>query len=153
MRCPTTSTGSRPTTRPGTNWYHAHHHGTVADQIFGGLVGALLVKGEPDLPVAADRVLLISDTTLDADGRIVAPGAMDRAMGRQGELVLVNGQHQPTMPATPDAAQRWRLINTCTSRVLNIRLAGHELVQVAHDGMFLPVPASRDRVVLAPLPS
>ena len=134
----------------GTNWYHAHHHGTVADQIFGGLVGALLVEGGPDLSVAVDRVLLVSDTTLDAGGRIIGAGAMDRAMGRQGELVLVNGQHQPTVPATPDAAQRWRLINTCTSRVLDIRLAGHELLQIAHDGTFLPVPASRDRVVLAP---
>lgn len=134
----------------GTNWYHAHHHGTVADQIFGGLVGALLVEGEPDLPVAVDRVLLVSDTTPDAGGRIVAAGAMDRAMGRQGELVLVNGQHQPSIPATPDAAQRWRLINTCTSRVLDIRLAGRELRQVALDGTFLPVPASRSRVVLAP---
>lgn len=29
----------------GTFWYHPHHHGTVADQIFAGLVGALLVEG------------------------------------------------------------------------------------------------------------
>ncbi|MHA6781760.1 multicopper oxidase family protein [Pseudonocardia saturnea] len=134
----------------GTFWYHAHHHGTVADQIFGGLLGALLVDRGPDLPVVADRILLVSDTTLDGAGRIVAAGAMDRAMGRHGELVLVNGQHQPTVSATPGAAQRWRLINTCTSRVLDIRLAGHELVQVAHDGTFLPVPVARDRIVLAP---
>ncbi len=134
----------------GTHWYHAHHHGTVADQTFGGLVGALLVDRGPDLPVGLDRILLVSDTTLDGDGRIVAAGAMDRAMGRQGELVLVNGQHQPTIPATPDTTQRWRLINTCTSRVLDIRLAGHELLQVTQDGTFLPAPVSGDRVVLAP---
>ncbi|MDQ4094110.1 MAG: hypothetical protein M3143_12155 [Actinomycetota bacterium] len=44
-------------------------------------------------------------------------------MGRQGELVLVNGQHQPTIPAAPGATQRWRIINGCTSRVLPVRLA------------------------------
>jgi FtsP/CotA-like multicopper oxidase with cupredoxin domain len=27
----------------GTYWYHPHCHGYVADQLFGGLVGALLV--------------------------------------------------------------------------------------------------------------
>ena len=43
---------------PGTNWYHPHHHGTVADQVSGGLAGALIVDGGPALPVAADRVLL-----------------------------------------------------------------------------------------------
>lgn len=28
----------------GTFWYHPHHHGVVANQIFGGLAGALLVE-------------------------------------------------------------------------------------------------------------
>ena len=33
-----------PTDHPtGTFWYHPHHHGTVADQVFGGLFGALVV--------------------------------------------------------------------------------------------------------------
>lgn len=134
----------------GTYWYHPHHQGMVADQIFGGLAGVLLVDRGGDLPVTADRVLLVTDTTLDGDGRVAQVSAMDRVMGRQGELVLVNGQHQPTIPATPGATQRWRIINGCTSRVLAIRLAGHEPVQVAQDRTFLPVPASRDRVVLAP---
>lgn len=81
----------------GTYWYHPHHHGTVADQIFGGLAGALLVdpprEQGPDLPVTDDRVLLVTDTTLDDDGRVTPVSAMDKMMGRQGELVLVNGQH------------------------------------------------------------
>ncbi|MBP2371756.1 multicopper oxidase family protein [Pseudonocardia parietis] len=138
----------------GTFWYHPHHHGMVADQVFGGLAGALLVDpplgNGPDLPVVEDRVLLVTDTTLDADGHLLEASAMDRAMGRQGELVLVNGQHQPTIPAAPGATQRWRIINGCVSRVLPIRLDGHDLIQVAHDGTFLPAPATKDRVLLAP---
>ena len=35
---------------PGTHWYHPHHHGMVADQLFGGLLGALLVDDGPDIP-------------------------------------------------------------------------------------------------------
>ncbi|MBW0091939.1 multicopper oxidase family protein [Pseudonocardia sp. KRD-184] len=137
----------------GTYWYHPHHHGMVADQIFGGLAGALLVAPpgpDPDLPVIEDRVLLVTDTTLDGDGGLVEVSTMDRAMGRHGELVLVNGQHQPTIPAAPGATQRWRIVNGCVSRVLPIRLDGHQLVHVAQDGTFLPAPVAADRVTLAP---
>ncbi len=90
----------------GTYWYHPHHHGTVADQIFAGLVGALLVSGETDLPVTHDLVLLISDTTLDGSGRVVPAGPMATMMGREGDLVLVNGQHQPVIEAAPESLQR-----------------------------------------------
>lgn len=138
----------------GTFWYHPHAHGRVADQVFGGLFGALVVDPAPgrgpDLPVADDRVLLISDITFDAAGRIAQPTGMERMMGRLGELVLINGQHRPSIAATAGAPQRWRIINACVSRVLAIRLQDHDLVQVAHDGTYLPAPVAQDRVVLAP---
>lgn len=135
---------------PGTFWYHPHHHGVVANQIFGGLVGALLVEGGVRLPVAADRVLLVTDISLDAGGDVVAPDRMAQMMGREGDLVLVNGQHQPVIAAAPGAVQRWRLINGCVSRVLAVRLGGHRLAHIAVDGRYLPAPVARDRVVLAP---
>ena len=135
---------------PGTHWYHPHHHGTVADQVSGGLAGALIVDGGPALPVAADRVLLISDITLDTTGTPVPASPMERMQGREGALVLVNGQHQPAIPAVPQATQQWRIVNTCVARVLSLRLEGHPLVQIAHDGTYLPAPARHDRLVLPP---
>lgn len=134
----------------GTYWYHPHHHGHVADQLFGGLAGALLVDNGPALPVTEERILLVTDTTVDAAGRVVTVGMMDKMMGRQGELVLVNGQHQPIIPTAPGATQRWRIINSCTSRVLSLRLTDHPLTQIAFDGAFLPAPVDRDQIVLAP---
>ena len=86
----------------GTHWYHPHHHGMAADQLFGGLVGGLIVDRGPDVPVTTDR-LLITDITLDDTGTVVPATATDRADGREGQLLLVNGQHQPTAaPPTPD---------------------------------------------------
>lgn len=134
----------------GTFWYHPHAHGHVADQVFGGLVGALLVASAPELDVAADRVLLVTDITLDDAGHVAAPGPMDTMMGRRGELVLVNGQHQPVLPGVPQTAQRWRIINGCASRTLSVGLQGHQLTQLAQDGVFLPAPQPRDRVMVAP---
>ena len=135
---------------PGTHWYHPHHHGTVADQVSGGLAGALIVDGGPALPVAADRVLLVSDITLDTTGTPVPASPMERMQGREGALVLVNGQHQPAIPAVPQATQRWRIVNTCVARVLSLRLEGHPLAQIAHDGTYLRAPARHDRLVLPP---
>lgn len=134
----------------GTFWYHPHHHGTVADQIFAGLVGALLIEAEPDLQVSNDLVLLVTDTTLDAAGGVAPASRMARLQGREGELVLVNGQHEPVIVAAPGAVQRWRVINGCTSRVIAIRVEGHQLTQIALDGNFLPAPVDREQLLLAP---
>ncbi|MGI5132818.1 multicopper oxidase family protein [Pseudonocardia sp. CA-107938] len=115
----------------GTHWYHPHHHGNVADQLFAGLAGALLVDVDQDLPVTAEQVLLVTDTTLDSAGHIVAATAGERMMGREGALVLVNGQHQPAIAAVPGASLRWRIINACVSRVMAVRLEGHGLTRIA----------------------
>lgn len=48
----------------GTYWYHPHHHGHIADQLFGGLVGALLIDHGPVLPVTGDRVLLVTEVAV-----------------------------------------------------------------------------------------
>lgn len=134
----------------GTFWYHPHHHGTVADQLYGGLAGALIVDSDAEPPVSAGHTVLITDTTLDADGGVVTPDPMQRMAGRQGELLLVNGQHQPVIDAAAGDVQRWRVINACSSRALALRLDDHVLTQIALDGAYLPAPAARDRVLLAP---
>jgi FtsP/CotA-like multicopper oxidase with cupredoxin domain len=134
----------------GTFWYHPHHHGTVADQLFGGLAGALIVQAAPELDVAQDRVLLVTDTTLTPAGDIAPASPMDKMLGRQGQLVLVNGQHQPAIPADTGTTQRWRIINGCASRVLPLRLVDHQPAQIALDGAFLPTPRITNQVVLAP---
>ena len=63
---------------PGVYWYHPHHHGMVAEQVFGGLYGAIIV-GEPPAAEGAvtatrERVLVISDTSLDSAGHVPPAG-------------------------------------------------------------------------------
>ncbi|HEY2832626.1 MAG TPA: multicopper oxidase family protein [Sporichthyaceae bacterium] len=134
----------------GTFWYHPHHHGTTADQIFGGLAGALVVAAEPDLSVTRERVLVITDTTLTKDGHVADPGGMGRMMGRRGDLVLVNGEHRPTLAATTGTTQRWRIVNACASRILRLHLTGPGLHQIALDGIYLHRPQSAGVVLLSP---
>src|ERR1019366_8724349 len=33
---------------PGTHWYHAHKHGSVALQLLNGMAGAIIIEGEFD---------------------------------------------------------------------------------------------------------
>jgi FtsP/CotA-like multicopper oxidase with cupredoxin domain len=98
---------------PGLYWYHPHHHGFVADQVFGGLYGAIIVEDPEPIEAARERVLVISDITLDALGGIRAVTQMEQMLGREGALVLVNGQVNPRLSASPGERERWRIVNSC----------------------------------------
>ena len=134
----------------GTFWYHPHAHGHVAEQVFGGLYGALVVADD-GLDVEADRLLVIGDTSLTGDGRVVAgAGRAGHMSGRVGDLVLVNGQLRPTLRMRTGLHERWRVVNATSSRTLPLTAAGVDLVSVAVDGAWVPDPRRTERVVLAP---
>lgn len=134
---------------PGVFWYHPHRHGTVADQLFGGLYGALIVEGD-QVPVGRERVLVVSDISLTADGQLAPVTAGEVMMGREGDLVLVNGQHQPRLSARPGERERWRVINACTSRYLRLDLPGQRLELLGIDGGREPALREVAEVLLAP---
>ena len=135
---------------PGVYWYHPHHHGMVADQIFAGLYGAIIVEDPDAIPVSTERVLLVSDTTLDSAGNIAAVSPMERMAGREGALLLLNGQSNPLLTAQPGARERWRIINTCAGRFLRLRLDGQQLQLLGMDSGRFPEPEAVDELLLAP---
>ena len=119
---------------PGPFWYHPHEHHLTADQIWSGLYGGIVVEDDgPEVPVTRDRVLVVSDTTLDASGHPVHVSDREKMLGREGELVLVDGQLRPTLDARPGERERWRIVNSCPSRFLQLRLDGHQLDLLATD--------------------
>lgn len=137
---------------PGVYWYHPHHHGRVADQIFAGLFGAIIVEDPGPTTVAAtrERVLVVSDTTLDGFGNIRPATGMDRMMGREGELILVNGQRNPQFSARPGERERWRIINACVARYLRLRLDGQQLQLLGVDLGRFQNPEGVDEILLTP---
>jgi FtsP/CotA-like multicopper oxidase with cupredoxin domain len=134
---------------PGVYWYHPHLHGSVADQVFGGLYGAIVVEDDV-IPVARDRVMVISDTSLDSSGRVRAPSSMQMMMGREGDILLVNGQVAPVLQATTGERERWRVVNACTSRYLSLILENQQPELLGLDLGPLASPASEGRFLLAP---
>ncbi|AOY71657.1 multicopper oxidase family protein [Arthrobacter sp. TES] len=135
---------------PGVYWYHPHHHGTVADQIFAGLFGAIIVEDRKPIESALERVLLISDTTLDGQGNVAQVPMMERMMGRQGELLLVNGKSNPHFDARPGQRERWRIVNTCVARYLRLRLDGQQMQLLGMDSGRFPAPKPVNEVLLTP---
>ena len=133
----------------GVFWYHPHRHGHVADQIFGGLYGTIIVEAD-DVPGARDRVLVISDTSLTAGGEVRGVTAAERMMGREGDLVLVNGQVEPVITSRPGEVERWRVVNACTSRYLRLALPGQQLQLLGTDSGHEATPRDVDEVVLVP---
>jgi FtsP/CotA-like multicopper oxidase with cupredoxin domain len=134
---------------PGTYWYHPHLHGLAADQVFGGLYGTIIVAEPTPLPITRERVLVISDISLDGDGILQPVTAMARMTGREGDLVLVNGQTRPRLTASPGERQRWRIVNACTARYLRLRLDGQQMHLLGIDSGRYDEPRRVSEVVLA----
>ena len=135
---------------PGVYWYHPHHHGNTAEQVTAGLYGAIIVEDPEPIAVTRERVLVISDLSLDAAGRVAPASDRDRMLGREGELVLVNGQLAPTLSARPGERERWRVVNACASRYLSLRLDGQDLQLLGMDSGRDAEPESVTEVRLAP---
>jgi FtsP/CotA-like multicopper oxidase with cupredoxin domain len=70
----------------------------------------------------------------------------ERTKGREGQLVLVNGQLAPTLQARPGERERERIVNACTSRFLKLRLDGHRVDLPATDIGRLAEPRRVDEV-------
>lgn len=142
-----------PTGSAGTYWYHPHPHEFTAEQVFRGMAGLLIVRSRTD-PVPAtieEKLLVISDLRLAADGTIPANTPMDWQNGREGNYLLVNGQHRPVLSIDPGQSQRWRILNATNARYLRLALSGHTMMLIGTDGGLLraPVPGL-DEILLAP---
>jgi len=138
----------------GTFWYHPHHHGTVAEQVFGGLAGAIVVDGDLDresaLAGAVERVLVLSDPNIGATAGVVDVSMMDTMMGREGDAILVNGVANPTIAATTGTLEHWRIINASASRYYALGVTASEMHLVGTDGGRLAAPSRVDELVLVP---
>ena len=137
---------------PGTMaWYHPHVHGLVAEQLWAGLAGPLIVEDAGDtLGRFETHTLVLKDFSFS--GRQPSPYAspMDFMMGKVGPVITVNGLVAPVLSARPGQVQRWRVLNASTSRFYRLSLERHILHVVGSDGGLLDRPYPMDTLLLAP---
>ncbi|WP_263970670.1 multicopper oxidase family protein [Leptolyngbya sp. KIOST-1] len=138
----------------GTFWYHPHYHGLVAEQLFGGLAGLFVVRGELDeiseIQAAQEAFIVLKDFALDRSGNIPDPGHMAQMTGRIGDLLTANGQFNPSLEVAQGGLLRLRLLNASTSRFFWLSLEEHPFYLIATDGGAIAAPVELNDLVLAP---
>jgi FtsP/CotA-like multicopper oxidase with cupredoxin domain len=122
---------------PGIYWYHPHVREDYGQEL--GLYGNILVEpSDPDYwaPVNRELLLVLDDILLK--GSRVAPfgraSSNHTAMGRYGNLMLVNGRSGYDLRARRGEVVRLYLTNTANVRPFSFRIPGAQLKLVGGDG-------------------
>ena len=133
----------------GTFWYHPHVEADVL--IEKGLYGPVRILSADEPAASADRIFVLDDVKLTADGQFSAiTDALDVMLGRQGNVLLVNGMVRPSVSVKAQTRERWRFINTANGRYFNLTLGGRPFWVIGWDGGLLPRPYVTTSLVIAP---
>ena len=137
----------------GFYWYHPHIREDFGLEM--GLYGTIIVEpSEPSFWPAVDRLLSITlDDLLVEDGQI-APfhrsGPNYTAMGRFGNVMLINGETTFSGEAAVGEVVRLYLVNTANTRIFNVALPGARMKLVGGDSGRYERETFVDEVMLAP---
>ncbi|BAZ47211.1 type 3 multicopper oxidase (plasmid) [Chondrocystis sp. NIES-4102] len=138
----------------GTFWYHPHRHEFVAEQLFGGLAGLFIIRGEldeiPEIKAAKEEFLVLQDFALDDSGQIQSPNHMAMMRGREGQLMTVNGQVNPQLAIACGGLLRLRILNASPSRFYRLALENHPFYLIATDGGAIGTPIELKELLLSP---
>jgi FtsP/CotA-like multicopper oxidase with cupredoxin domain len=138
---------------PGVYWYHPHIREDYGQEM--GLYGNILV-----VPAVSDywppvnrEIVLTLDDVLVEDGKI-APFSRSEttfsAMGRYGNVLLINGETDLSLGARLGEVVRFYLTDTANSRVFKVALPGARMKLVGGDSGRYEHEEFVDEVILAP---
>jgi FtsP/CotA-like multicopper oxidase with cupredoxin domain len=138
---------------PGVYWYHPHIRQDYGQEM--GLYGTIVVEpADPDYwpPVHREIVLTLDDVLL-TDGA-VAPFSRTltthTAMGRFGDVLLVNGDSDLKLTARAGEVVRLYLVNTANTRVFNVAIPDARIKLVGGDSGRFEHEQFVQSVILAP---
>jgi FtsP/CotA-like multicopper oxidase with cupredoxin domain len=138
----------------GTFYYHPHVHEQVAQQVFAGLGGIFVVRGAldeiPEVRAAQEEFLFLKDFALNPNGEIPQFGHMDLMNGREGSILTVNGQIQPTFSISKNGLLRLRIVNGSASRFYRLSLEEHPFYLIATDSGAIDQPIELQELILSP---
>jgi FtsP/CotA-like multicopper oxidase with cupredoxin domain len=137
----------------GFYWYHPHMREDFAQEM--GLYGTIVVEPtDPEYWPPVDRELTLTlDDLLVEDGHIAAfsrSGPNFTAMGRFGNVLLINGETAFTADATVGEVVRLHLVNTANTRLFNFALRGARMKLVGGDSGRYERETFVEEVLLAP---
>src|SRR6266566_3747074 len=137
----------------GFYWYHPHIREDYGLEM--GLYGTIVVEpADPGYWPAADRQLTLTlDDLLVEDGHI-APfsksGPNYVAMGRFGNVMLINGETEFAGEAAAGEVVRLYLVNTANTRIFNFAIRGARAKLIGSDSGRYERETFAEEVLLAP---
>jgi FtsP/CotA-like multicopper oxidase with cupredoxin domain len=137
----------------GIYWYHPHVREDYGLEM--GLYGAIVVEpADASYWPPADRELTLTlDDLLVEDGKI-APfrrsGPTYTAMGRFGNVLLINGETEFAGQAAVGEVVRLYLVNTANTRIFNVAVNGARMKLVGGDSGRYEHESLVEEVLLAP---
>lgn len=143
---------------PGTFWYHGHKHGANLVQFYSGMTGFLIIEGDvdevPEIAAAEERLMMIQEIGIDENGEVPDPNISAMMPGDIFEFdqtfIAINGTVNPTLRMAPGEVQRWRIGNGTVEQFLDLSLEGHQLHQIAVDGVTFGAVETIDSYEMAP---
>src|ERR671916_303539 len=138
---------------PGFYWYHPHVREDYAQEM--GLYAPIIVEpSDPSYWPHVDRQLTITlDDVLIEDGHIEPfrrSGPTFTAMGRFGNVMLINGETEFSGEAAVGEVVRLYLVNTANTRIFNFALRGARMKLVGGDSGRYEREEFVDEVLLSP---
>jgi FtsP/CotA-like multicopper oxidase with cupredoxin domain len=133
----------------GLFWFHPHVRSDV--QVEKGLYGTLLVHGADEPETDDEVVLVLDDVNVKPDGTF--PQFLDdeaKMMGREGNVLMLNGVVTPEITLRRGSLQRLRIVNVANGRFFNLHLDGHTLRLIGTDGGLVPVPWDTETLLMSP---
>lgn len=156
---PTPPTPAHP---GGLFWYHPHFHGSTTHQGWQGLSGAIIIEGPIDeveaVKQAKERLLILNELWVGEDGTVpsatVVPNAgwspFTSVPAVQTDILFtINGVYQPEIEIREGETQRWRVLAAGPHRFFWLEVDGHELHQIAQDGIPFTHAKRVNRILLA----
>jgi FtsP/CotA-like multicopper oxidase with cupredoxin domain len=138
---------------PGVYWYHPHIREDYGQEM--GLYANVLVEpADPDYwPPAHREVALTLDDILLEDGKVAPFSRAETtyaAMGRFGDVLLVNGETDLSLEAKLGEVVRLYLTNTANTRVFKVALPEARMKLVGGDSGHVEHEEFVKEVILAP---
>jgi FtsP/CotA-like multicopper oxidase with cupredoxin domain len=136
----------------GVFWYHPHMREDYEQEM--GLYGNVLVApSDPDYWPDVDREVFLTLDDILIEGDRIAPfpeHGSYTAMGRFGNVLLVNGETHQTLEVHWNEVVRFAFTNTANTRVFKVALPGARMKLVGSDAGHYEHEAWVHDVVIAP---
>jgi FtsP/CotA-like multicopper oxidase with cupredoxin domain len=138
---------------PGFYWYHPHIREDYAQEM--GLYAGIIVEpSDPDYWPPVDRQVAITLDDVLIEGGQMAPfersGPTFTAMGRFGNVMLINGETDYRAEAKVGEVVRLHLVDTANTRIFNFAISGARMKLVGGDSGRVEREEFVEEVLLAP---